>query len=72
MGSFFDEYWDALWTGWTPIISVGFFLVGIKLGGWISGYFNTFAIRLFSRFLIPFIFGLSVPLFSIMSKNKRR
>ncbi len=71
MGSFIEEYWESLWTGWTPVITVIFFLVGIKLSGWMAGYFNTGAVWFLTRFIVPFIIGLSVPFFAIMSKGRR-
>jgi len=71
MNGFFEECWENLWSGWTPIVVVIFFIVGIKIGGWISGYFNTRAIWFTTKFLLPFIFAACVPFFATLSKNKR-
>lgn len=71
MGSFLEECWENLWSGWTPIVVVIFFIVGLKLGGWISGYFTTPYIWFIARVMLPFIFAACVPFFATMSKNKR-
>lgn len=71
MGSFIDEYWESLWTGWTPVVVVIFFLVFLKLSGWFAGYFKTPPIWFIARFLTPFILALSVPFFSILAKRRR-
>lgn len=70
MSGFLDEYWENLWTGWTPVVMVIFFIMGIKLGGWMSGYFNTRIFWFTTRFLLPFMLAGCVPLFSTMKKGR--
>jgi len=70
MGSFIDEYWQTLWTGWTPVVVVGFFLMGVKLSNWIATYFNNPVIWFFVKFLLPFVLALSVPFWATYLKNK--
>ena len=68
---FIEEYWESLWQGWTPIVTIIFFLVGLKLSGWMAGYFNTGLVWFIAKFLVPVIIGGCVPFFAMMSRGKR-
>jgi len=71
MGSFWEEYWESLWNGWTPIVTLIFLLIGFKLSSWMAGYFNTGLVWFITRFLVPFIIGGAVPFFALNSRKKR-
>lgn len=71
MGSFFNDMWESLWTGWTPIVTLLFFLVGVKLSAWMAGYFNTGLVWFLARFAVPVLMALAVPFFAMSSRNKR-
>ena len=71
MGSFIDDFWESLWTGWTPIVTLLFFLLGLKLSSWMSEFFTTGLVWFITRFLVPFIIAACVPFFSMNSKRKR-
>lgn len=70
MNGFWEEYWENVWVGWTPAIMVIFFIMGLKLGGWMSGYFTTTYLYVITKFLLPFILAGCVPFFSTMQKKR--
>ena len=69
MSGFWNEYWENIWVGWTPVIMVLFFIVGIKLGGWISESFTTPYLWFITKFLLSFILAGCVPFFSTLQKK---
>jgi hypothetical protein len=64
MSGFIEEYWQSIWSGWTPIVMAGFLLLGLKLGGWMAGYFNGPIIWAVAKFGTPILLPAIVPLFS--------
>ncbi len=71
MEGFLQEYWDRVWYGWTPIVMVIFFLIGMKLGIWLSGYFIIKGISIFIKIILPISFSGLIPIFSMLAHNKK-
>lgn len=69
MNGFLEECWENLWSGLTPLFTVVLFLIGIKLGGMLAGYFNTKWIWFLMKFGLSFIFAACVPVFATLSKK---
>ncbi len=69
MSGFWGEYYENIWVGWTPVIMVIFFVVGMKLGAWISTSFTTTYLWFITKFLLPFILAGCVPFFSTLQKK---
>ena len=69
MNGFLEECWVNLWSGLTPVFTVVLFLIGLKLGGMLCGYFNTKWIWFFMKFGLSFVFAACVPVFATLSKK---
>lgn len=70
MGSFIDELWESIWTGWTPVLMVGLFFLGLtmakKFASLGTGTLTIVLAYLLGCTLVP----LSLPFFTMMRKRR--
>lgn len=71
MGSFTEELWETIWTGWTPVLMVGLLFLGLTMAKKFASLGVTPLTVVLAYFLGCTLVPLSLPLFIMYIKNRR-